>query len=110
MSNIETAAILSQKIYENLDKNQMFGEGNRYKVMDAINSDNLPQSGYYGAIILDTQTNTNYLVNRGTDLSSIADLSADLDVAFGGVGGSQFADALSFLESYVTSSRATLMW
>ncbi len=110
MSDVETAAILAQKVYENLestDSNEpvTFGINDRYKVISTSAEFNPSiTSGYYGAIILDTQTNTNYLVNRGTEPTSVADLVADVDIVFGGTAGSQFDDANAFLQSYALAN------
>jgi len=98
MADQETAAILSDRIYDTLLEGSSFGPSDRYTVLKAT-TEGL-SSGYYGAVIYDTQTNTNYLVNRGTEPTSTADLAADVDLSFGGLAGNQFDDARAFLNSY----------
>lgn len=98
MADQETAAILSDRIYETLLEGSSFGPSDRYTVLKST-TEGL-SSGYYGAVIYDTQTNTNYLVNRGAEPTSTADLSADVDLSFGGLAGNQFDDARAFLNSY----------
>ena len=99
MADIETSAILSQNIYADPTIVANFGLSNRYQVL--ATTPNSLSSGYYGAIILDTQTNTNYLVNRGTQPTTMADMVTNLGLVFtDSVGGSQFNDAQAFLGNY----------
>lgn len=104
MADHSISAFLSEKVYEPINRNQQFGLENgsqtRFVVKDIRND---TDSGYFGAVIQDTQTNLVYLVNRGTEPTSLSDLSADIDIVFGGAGGSQFSAANTFYNDYVTN-------
>lgn len=105
MTEQEVAAILSSKIYENIETGDIFGPSNRFKV--AQRSDSSLSSGYYGAIILDTQTNTSWLVNRGTEIlfkPDISDVIADVQIATATFPSAQFDDARALLQSYNSNS------
>ena len=107
MSDLETAAILSQKIYDDLTVNATFGLNARYKVLSTSDTFNpSSSSGYYGAIILDTETNTTWLTSRGTEFWSptdIQDIDADLQIFFGGLDNDQFSDAMNFVTTFNSS-------
>jgi len=98
MSNQEAASFLSREVYNTLQIGQSLGDNNRYEVKD-VTPENV-QSGYYGAVIFDTQTNTNYLVNRGTEVTSLDDLRADVDILLGDIPADQFNAAETFLTNY----------
>lgn len=103
MADKQVSAFLSQKVYEDLGT-EPFGlpGGDPYRfVVKEILPD--PVTGYYGAVIYDTTTNEAILVNRGTELTDINDLTADLDIVFGGPGGGQFESAQTLLTNYVAS-------
>jgi len=106
MTDYTAAAILSDKIYENLGQGDVFGPSNRYQVL-STSSDFNPNSssGYYGAIIKDIQTNTVFLASRGTEITSIQDLVADISLGLGGLAGNQYSDAIQFLNSYETDNQ-----
>ncbi len=101
MADKQISAFLSQKVYENLLEESSFGlpggPSDRFVVKQTWT---VPTTGYYGAVIYDTVTNEAILVNRGTELTDINDLTADLDIVFGGPGGGQFQSAQDFLTAY----------
>ncbi len=103
MTDQATASILSDRIYENIDEVNYFGPANRYQVLQTTG--NALDSGYYGAVVRDTQTNTNYLVSRGTEFNygvnaDFGDIAADISLGLGGLAGDQYADAMQFLQDY----------
>tara|TARA_R110000796_G_scaffold96719_1_gene203225 strand:- start:682567 stop:690534 length:7968 start_codon:yes stop_codon:yes gene_type:complete len=106
MTDYIAAAILSDKIYENLGQGDIFGPSNRYQVL-STSSDFNPNSstGYYGAIIKDIQTNKVFLASRGTEITSIQDLVADISLGLGGLAGNQYSDAIQFLNNYETNNQ-----
>lgn len=100
MPDDAVSAYLSTKIYENLNINDTFGSSGRFVVVDRISDTN---SGYYGAIIKDTFTGEGILVNRGTEFwnpTDFSDIAADMNIVFGGAGGTQFTAAKDFLNNY----------
>jgi hypothetical protein len=103
MSHLETAAILSSKIYDDLQVSQTFGNNDRYQVLDIRDSNS--STGYYGAIIKDIQTNKVFLASRGTEITSIQDLVADISLGLGGLAGNQYSDAIQFLNNYETNNQ-----
>ena len=102
-STNQIAAFLSDKIYDDVIVNQTFGlpgqVATRFEVVDVSPPNS---SGYYGAVIKDTDTGIVSIVSRGTEPMTIQDLSADFNIVIGGPGGDQYTDATSFLDSYNT--------
>lgn len=100
-STNQIAAFLSDKIYDDVTVNQTFGlpgqVATRFEVVDVSPPNS---SGYYGAVIKDTDTGKISLVSRGVQPTTVQDLTSAIDIAFTGDADDQYQVAEGFLNSY----------
>ena len=79
MANSVTGAYLSKEVYRELRGEDFIDAGKKFEILEV--SPPSP-SGYYGAIVKDTQTNEVILVNRGTTPSDFTDLKSPAPYRF----------------------------
>ncbi|MDD9899351.1 MAG: tandem-95 repeat protein [Alphaproteobacteria bacterium] len=101
MADKQITAFLSQVVYSNLQPGQFFGMpggvADRFEVM-ATNPD--INTGYFGAVVVDSVTGEAIQVSRGTEITDLNDLAADLSIVSGSLASEQFESAQQLLSDY----------